>query len=69
MYRVIEFFTDLQDNCHPYHAGDVFPREGLTVSDDRLAELSGSGNKQGRPLIEEEKKPAKKAAKKSGDAE
>lgn len=40
MYKVIEYFTDLQDNYHAYHVGDPFPRNGLDVSDERLTELS-----------------------------
>lgn len=52
-YRVIHFFTDLQDNDHPYDVDDDFPREGMTVSKSRLKELSSSNNKQGKPLIEE----------------
>lgn len=52
MYKVLKYFTDLQDNRHPYHEGDIFPREGLKVSNARLEELSGSNNKQGKPLIE-----------------
>lgn len=64
MYKVIKFFTDLQDNSHPYNVGDSFPRKGVTVTEARLAELSGSGNLQGVPLIQfVEKKPAKKAKK------
>ena len=51
MYRVINFFTDLHDENHPYNVGDSFPREGIAVTDERLAELSSSDNKQGRPLI------------------
>lgn len=50
-YEVIHFFTDLQDNNFPYNVGDSFPRVGLTVNNERLAELSGSNNKQGKPLI------------------
>lgn len=53
MYRVVAFFTDLHDDDHPYNVGDPFPREGITVTDERIAELSGKDNKQGRPLIEE----------------
>lgn len=52
MYRVIKHFTDLHDNNHPYNVGDVFPREGVAVTDDRLVELAGSDNKQKTPLIE-----------------
>lgn len=51
MYEVIHYFTDLQDFDHPYNVGDIFPRNGLTVSEERLRELSGSNNKQHKPLI------------------
>lgn len=51
-YRVIHFFTDLQDSNHPYNVGDVFPRIGMKVKEDRLKELSCDKNKQGKPLIE-----------------
>lgn len=70
-YKVIKFFTDLQDNEHPYNEGDFFPRSGVTVSAERLEELSGSDNKQGVPLIkaveETEEKPKKKRAKKTAE--
>ena len=52
MYKVINFFTDLHDNDHPYNVGDSFPRKGVKVSDKRIAELAGSDNRQGKPLIE-----------------
>ena len=72
MYKVIKYFTDLQDGNFPYKVGDVFPRDGLTVTEERLAELAGKDNKQGTPLIKQEKpaqqKPAeKKTAKKPAD--
>lgn len=51
MYEVIHYFTDLQDFNHPYNEGDTFPRDGLKVSEERLKELSGSKNKQNKPLI------------------
>lgn len=59
MYEVIHYFTDLQDNEYPYNVGDVFPRDGLKVGEERLKELSGSNNKQHKPLIKfvEEKLP------------
>lgn len=50
--KVIKYFTDLQDNNHEYNEGDVFPREGKEVSEERLAELSTKNNRQGVPLIE-----------------
>ena len=51
-YKVIEFFTDLRDYDHAYNVGDEFPRPGVTVGEDRLAELSSCRNKQRRPLIQ-----------------
>lgn len=67
MYKVIKYFVDLQDSNYEYHAGDIFPRSGMTVSEDRLAELAGSENKQGVPLIqlvEPKKKRTRKSAEK-----
>lgn len=64
-YKVIKFFTDLQDNNHPYNEGDIFPRSGVTVTAERLNELSSKENRQGVPLIqmvEEKKTRAKKTA-------
>ena len=52
-YRVLTYFTDLQDDDHPYHAGDEFPRAGLSVDANRIKELSGTQNKRGIALIEE----------------
>ena len=85
MYKVVRRFHDLQDAVKTkdgtvyfeYNAGDTFPRKGREVTEDRLAELAGSSNRQGVPLIElaEEKTagdspaapdaPAKKKAGKS----
>lgn len=56
-YTVVKFFTDLQDNRHPYNVGDEFPRKGLTVNKERLAELSSNNNKQHKVLIVAEEKP------------
>lgn len=68
MYKVIHSFADLQDDAHLYNPGDVFPREGLEPSRERYAELAGSSNKIGEPLIaevedEKPKKPVKKSKK------
>lgn len=59
MYRVLAKFTDLQDNKYAYKAGDIFPREGLKVSADRINELSTSANRRGIPLIEKIEEPKK----------
>lgn len=50
-YEVIHFFTDLQDSGHPYKPGDKFPRDGINVNESRIRELSGTGNRQKKPLI------------------
>lgn len=60
MFRVIEFFTDLQDGNHAYNVGDTFPREGVTVTADRIKELSGTQNKRGIALIEDVRGAEKK---------
>ncbi|HEI9392212.1 Rho termination factor N-terminal domain-containing protein [Staphylococcus aureus] len=52
MYKVIEYFTDSQDNEYEYHVGDIFPRDGFEVSDERLTELSTTNNRRGIVAIE-----------------
>lgn len=60
MYRVIVKFTDLQDNGRAYNVGDTFPRVGLDVSEERIAELASDKNRRGIPLIKEVKRGRKK---------
>ena len=50
IYKVIKDFADLQDNKHMYHTGDVFPRDGLEVTAERLAELASEKN-QARTIL------------------
>lgn len=50
-YKVIRMFTDLQDNDFEYNAGDVYPRQGMTVTAERIAELASADNLQHTPLI------------------
>lgn len=81
MYKVIRYFEDIQDAMHPYNTGDKFPREGMSVSADRLAELSTDRNLQRTPLIEfvpepesvpeadEKPEPVKKARRRKKDAD
>jgi len=52
MYKVILFFKDLHDKSFEYRPGDVFPRSGLKVSQERLDELATNKNRRGKPLIE-----------------
>lgn len=53
MYKVIKYFTDMQDNDYPYNVGDTYPRKGFEVLPTRIKELAGKNNRQGEPLIEE----------------
>ena len=62
MYRVIKFFTDLQDNNHAYKVGDIFPHKGMVVSEDRLLELSTDKNRRQMPLIEKVEEEPKEPA-------
>lgn len=54
MYLVVSRFADLEDGKHLYNVGDVFPRKGLVVPDERIHELLGSSNKCHTPLIKED---------------
>ena len=60
MYKVVSYFTDLQDANHTYNIGDTYPRNGLTVTAERIAELAGKSNLRGMPLIEEVQEKADK---------
>lgn len=59
MYKVVKFFTDLKDGNRPYKVGDIFPRAGLQVSEERLKELSSPNNLQKTPLIQKIEGPKK----------
>ena len=64
MYKVIKYFTDLQDNNYAYYVGDTFPRNGVEVGAERIAELSSDKNRRGVPLIEEVAEKPKRTRKK-----
>lgn len=51
MYIVLKKFADLKDNNYIYEIGDEYPRKGYQPDDKRIAELSGTQNKQWTPLI------------------
>lgn len=44
-------WKDLQDNDHIYKKYDVYPREGLEVSKQRIKELASTKNQIGEVLI------------------
>ena len=67
MYKVIKYFTDLQDNNYAYYVGDTFPRNGVEVGAERIAELSSDKNLQGVPLIEEVAEKPKRTRKKKNE--
>lgn len=52
-FKVIAYFTDMQDDNFPYDVGDEYPRKGLDVLPSRLKELASGENRRGIPLIEE----------------
>jgi hypothetical protein len=51
-YTVKEDFVDIHDDSHLYRAGEKYPRPGVSVSEERITELSSSHNRVGRALIE-----------------
>ena len=73
MYKVIKYFTDMQDNNFAYNVGDEYPRKGLSVLPSRFKELASKKNRQGCPLIEEipevEETPKKKKSVEKADEE
>ena len=64
MYKVIKRFYDLNAN-HAYSVGDTFPRNGVDVDAERIAELASDKNRLGIPLIEEIAEKPKRTRKKT----
>lgn len=52
IYKVVRHFSDLLDGSYKYAEGDVYPREGYTPSEKRIAELASENNKQKTVLIQ-----------------
>ena len=67
MYKVIKSFTDLQDDNYVYYVGDTFPRNGVEVDAERIAELSSDKNRLGVLLIEEVTEKQKRTRKKKDE--
>lgn len=65
MYRVLEFFHDLEDKTETkngtiyaeYEENDIYPREGFKPSEKRIDELLSGNNKRGIKLIEKVDEP------------
>lgn len=58
-YVVIKDFKDLQDKNKVYEVNNPYPMPAnKKVSEERIAELLGSNNKQGNPVIKEVKNSA-----------
>ncbi len=72
-YRAIRYFKDAKDDNRAYKVGDVYPRPGLEVSEERLEQLRTNKNRRGAPMIEiveeEKPKPKKAAAKQEAPEE
>lgn len=63
-YEVIRYFTDAQDNEYAYREGDLYPRDGLIVSEQRINDLISGNNFQRVALIKPFKgKPGRKPTK------
>ena len=58
-YVAVTQFADLKDADRIYEAGENYPRPGLDVAPERIAELAGSDNRMGYPLIEAVEAPSK----------
>lgn len=57
-YKVLDYFTDLQDKNYAYNEGDIYPREGLKPTKARIHELASDENGRGEPVIVEVEDPA-----------
>lgn len=41
-YVVVKAFSDIKDGCKVYMEGDIYPRDGLKPSFERISELSSN---------------------------
>ena len=71
MYKVINLFTDIQDNGYLYNVGDEYPRKGYKPTAERVRGVLGNNNGRGKPMIVEveEVETAEKTPKKVETAE
>lgn len=60
-YKVTKAFVDLNDNLYQYKAGEIYPRGGIELDEDRAKELATVENLSGQVLIEKIKSARKPA--------
>lgn len=65
MYRVIEYFEDLQDNSRPYEVGDIYPKGNIKPTKERFNELATDKNRRHIPLIKKVDEPKVEKPKKA----
>lgn len=51
-FLVVTPFVDLKDGHHIYRKGDIYPRAGLNVSDERIMQLLSTQNKAHKSFLE-----------------
>lgn len=57
-YKVIAYFTDMQDKGRPYNAGDEYPAaDAPEPTPERISGLLGANNGQYKPLIKKYGEP------------
>lgn len=56
-FLVVVPFIDLEDGHHMYRKGDIYPREGLNVSDERIMQLLSTQNKAHKSFLERVAEP------------
>ena len=56
-FQVIAPFVDLEDGHHMYRKGDIYPREGLNVSEERIMQLLSTQNKAHKSFLERVAEP------------
>lgn len=61
MYRAVTYFVDQLDGNHAYKPGDIFPRQGIEVSEERIKQLLNGDNNANLKCIEEVKADVEEA--------
>lgn len=59
MFKVLAYFTDMQDGNFAYEKGSIYPRDGYEPTKARIAELSSDKNARNEVLIKALKEETK----------